>query len=57
MKNAIEPLAKSVLILLGLTAAGSAADAEIHKKILGCGKRPLLCLIILQTLPCTIIEH
>ena len=32
IKNVIEPLAKSVLILLGLTAAVSAADAEIHKK-------------------------
>ena len=35
MKNVIKPLAKSVLILLGLTAAASAADAGIHKKILG----------------------
>ena len=34
MKNVIEPLAKSVLILLELTAAASAADAEIHKRIL-----------------------
>ena len=32
MKSVIEPLAKSVLILLGLTAAASAADAGIHKK-------------------------
>ena len=32
MKNAIKPLAKSVLIPLGLTAAASAADAGIHKK-------------------------
>ena len=32
MKNVIKPLAKSVLILLGLTAAAaSAADAAIHK--------------------------
>ena len=38
----IKPLAKTVLILLGLTAAASAADAEIHKKILGSGyNRPL----------------
>ena len=37
MKSAIKPLAKSVLILLGLTAAASAADAGIHKKILGSG--------------------
>ena len=35
MKNVIEPLAKSVLVLLGLTAGASAADAGIHKKILG----------------------
>ena len=32
MKNVIKPSAKSVLIPLGLTAAASAADAEIHKK-------------------------
>ena len=37
MKNVIKPLAKSVLIPLGLTAATSAADAEIHKQILGSG--------------------
>ena len=37
MKNVIKPLAKSVLIPLGLTAAASAADAGIHKKILGLG--------------------
>ena len=35
IKNVIKPLAKSVLIHLGLTAAASAADAGIHKKILG----------------------
>ena len=32
LKNVTKPLAKSVLIPLGLTAASSAADAEIHKK-------------------------
>ena len=32
MKNVIQPLAKSVLIPLGLTAAASVADARIHKK-------------------------
>ena len=32
IKNVIKPLAKSVLIPLGLTAAGSAADARIPKK-------------------------
>ena len=31
----IKPLAKSILIPLGLTAAASAADAEIHKKSWG----------------------
>ena len=31
-KNIIKPLAKSVLISLGLFAAASAADAGIHKK-------------------------
>ena len=37
MKSVIKPLVKSVLIPLGLTAAASAADAGIHKKILGSG--------------------
>ena len=37
IKSVIKPLAKSVLIPLGLTAAASAADAEIHKKVLGSG--------------------
>ena len=34
MKNVIKPLAKSVLLALGLTAAAAAAaaDARIHKK-------------------------
>ena len=35
IKNVIKPLAKSVLIHLGLTAAASAGDAGLHKKILG----------------------
>ena len=39
IKNVIKPLAKSALIPLGLAAAASAADAEIHKKILGSGCR------------------
>ena len=34
IKNVIKPLAKSVLIPLGLTAEVSAVDAGIHKKIL-----------------------
>ena len=38
IKNAMTPSAKSVLIILGLTAAASAADAGIHKKILGSGR-------------------
>ena len=37
MKSVIKPLAKSVLVPLGLTAAASAADAGIHKRILGSG--------------------
>ena len=37
MKSVIKPLAECVLISLGLTAAASAADAGIHKKILGSG--------------------
>ena len=37
IKNVIKTLAKSVLIPLGLTAAAAAADAGIHKKILGSG--------------------
>ena len=35
IENALKPLAKSVLIPLGLTAAASATDAAIHKKIIG----------------------
>ena len=41
IKNVIKSLTKSVLNPLGLTAAASAADAGIHKKILESGKRPL----------------
>ena len=37
MKSVIKPLAKNVLIPLGLTTAASAADAGIHKKISGSG--------------------
>ena len=46
MKNVIKPLAKNVLIPLGLTAAASAADAGIHKKILGSGHHSSTTLII-----------
>ena len=42
IKNVITPLAKSVLIPLGLTASASAADAGIHKKILGSGNTTLI---------------
>ena len=42
IKNVIKRLAKSVLIPLGLTAAVSAADAGIHKKILGSGNTTLI---------------
>ena len=42
MRNAVKPLAKSILIPLGLTAAASAADAGIHKKILGSGATTLI---------------
>ena len=42
IKNVIKPLAKDVLIPLGLTAAASAADAGIHKKILGSGNTTLI---------------
>ena len=45
MKSVIKTLAKSVLIPLGLTAA-SAADAGIHKKILGSGHNNNTTLII-----------
>ena len=44
IKNVITPLAKSILILLGLTAAASVADAGIHKKILGSGNTTTLII-------------
>ena len=37
MKNVLQPLAKSVLISLGLTAAASAIVADIHQKMFGSG--------------------
>ena len=46
IKNVIKPLANSVLIPLGLTAASAAADAGIHKKILGSGNNNNTTLII-----------
>ena len=44
MKNVIKPLAKSVLSPLGLTAGALAADAAIHKKILGSGNTTTLII-------------
>ena len=44
IKNVITPLAKSVLIPLGPTAAASTADAGIHKKILGLGNNTTLII-------------
>ena len=44
IKNVIKPLAKSILIPLGLTAVASAADAGIHKKILGSGNTTTLII-------------
>ena len=42
MENVVKPLAKSVLIPLGLTATASTADTGIHKKILGSGTETLI---------------
>ena len=42
MKNKLKPLAKNLLIPLGLTAAASATDAAIHKKIFGSGMTTLI---------------
>ena len=45
MKNIIQPLAKNVLIPLALTAAESAAEAGIYKRILGSGTTALIISI------------
>ena len=44
--NALKPLAKSVLMSLGLTAAAAAdvADAAIHQKMFGFGNTTLIIL-------------
>ena len=42
MKNVLQTLAKSVLTSFGLTAAASAEDAGMHKKILGSGTTTLI---------------
>ena len=44
MKSVIQSLPKSVLILLGLPASAAAADAGIHKKILGSGHNTTLII-------------
>ena len=45
MKSVVQPIAKSVLIPLGSTAAASAADAGIYKKILGSGHNTSLIIL------------
>ena len=40
--NILKPLAKSVLISLGLKVATSAADAAIHQKTFGSGNTTLI---------------
>ena len=40
--NVLKPLAKSVLISLGLTAAASATDAAIHKEMFRSGTATLI---------------
>ena len=40
--NVLKPLAKSVLISLGLTTTGPATDAAIHKKMFGSGNTTLI---------------
>ena len=44
LKSVIQPFAESVLAPLGLMAAASAADAGIHKKILGSGYNTTLII-------------
>ena len=43
--NVFKPLAKSVLIQLGLTAAASATDAAIHETMFGSGVATLIISI------------
>ena len=45
IKNMVKLLAKSVLIPLGLTAAASATDVGIHKKMLGSGHNNTVLII------------
>ena len=44
MKNVLKPLAKIVLIPVGLTAAKSATDAAIHNKMFGSGTTAAIIL-------------
>ena len=44
MKNVLKPLAKSISIPLELTAAASATDAAIYKKMFGSGVITLINL-------------
>ena len=44
MKNVLKPLAKNVLISLGLTAAASTTDAAIHEKMFESGVTTLISL-------------
>ena len=48
MKSVIQPLAKSVLTPLELIAAASAADAGIHKRILGSGHNRTLIISMMK---------
>ena len=42
MKKLLKPLAKDILIRLGLTVAVSATDADFHKKMLGSGATTII---------------
>ena len=42
MKGVPKPLAKSILIPLGLTASASARDSAIHEKMFGSGTTTLI---------------
>ena len=44
IRNLLRPLAKSILITSGLTAAAAATDATIHKKMFGSGVKTFLIL-------------
>ena len=43
MKNVPKPLAKNLLLSLGLTAASSATDTAINKKMFGSSRPRMLC--------------